>query len=103
MLVYQTSDRQLFFNQAHNHYVQLLAEGGLLLVIPALLAAVALTRDIRGALSRDRSPRCWLRIGACAGLCGVAVQSLWETGLRMPANAVLCAVLAAIAIHRRDC
>lgn len=102
MLVYQTGDRQLFFNQAHNHYLQLLAEGGLLLAIPALLAAIALALRIRSALLRDRSPRYWLRVGAAAGLCGVAVQSIWETGLRMPANAVLCAALAAIAVHRRD-
>jgi hypothetical protein len=29
----------------------------------------------------------------------VILQSFWETGLRMPANALLFAVLAAIAIH----
>jgi hypothetical protein len=29
----------------------------------------------------------------------VAVQSVWDTGLRMPANAVLFALLAAIALH----
>ena len=27
MLVYQQSDRRLFFNQAHNHYLQFAAEG----------------------------------------------------------------------------
>jgi hypothetical protein len=28
------------------------------------------------------------------------VQSIWETGLRVPANTLLFAVLAAIALHR---
>jgi hypothetical protein len=28
-----------------------------------------------------------------------AVQSVWETGLRMPANAALFALLAAIVLH----
>jgi hypothetical protein len=32
-------------------------------------------------------------------MAGVIVQSFWETGLRMPANAMLFGVLAAIAIH----
>ena len=32
----------------------------------------------------------------------VAAQSMWETGLVMPANAALCAVVAAIAVHRPD-
>jgi hypothetical protein len=41
----------------------------------------------------------WLRAGAASGLCGVAVQSLLETGLRTPANAVLAVVLAAIVMH----
>jgi hypothetical protein len=42
----------------------------------------------------------WPRIGSLAGLMAVAVQGLWETGLRMPANGVLFAVVAAIAVHR---
>jgi hypothetical protein len=32
----------------------------------------------------------------------VAVQSLWETPLGLPANAVLLALLAAIAMHDSD-
>jgi len=35
-----------------------------------------------------------------SGLVGAAVQSLWETGLTTPANAVLAAVLGAIVVHR---
>ncbi|HVC19607.1 MAG TPA: O-antigen ligase family protein [Vicinamibacterales bacterium] len=99
MLVYQTSSRSVFFNQAHDHYLQVLAEGGLLLAVPAALALAGLAATARRALARDRTPLYWLRAGAAAGLCGVAVQSIWETGLRMPANAVLCAVLAAIVVH----
>ena len=34
------------------------------------------------------------------GLVAVAVQSLWEPVLRMPANGVLIAVAAAILLHR---
>jgi hypothetical protein len=41
----------------------------------------------------------WLRIGAAAGILGLAVQSVFETGLRMPANALLFALLAAIVVH----
>ena len=38
--------------------------------------------------------------GALSGLFGVAVQSVWETGLTTPANAVLAALAAAIVVHR---
>ena len=34
MLVYQQSPRSIFFNHAHNQYLQLLVEGGLLLLVP---------------------------------------------------------------------
>jgi hypothetical protein len=42
----------------------------------------------------------WIRLGALAAIAGVLVQSIWETGLRMPANAMLLAVLAALAVAR---
>ena len=42
----------------------------------------------------------WVRAGAFCGLCGVAAQSFWETGLTMPANAALAAIAAAIVIHQ---
>src|SRR5262245_52106605 len=37
MLVYQTASRPLMYAQAHNDYLQLLAEGGLLVAIPAVV------------------------------------------------------------------
>ena len=42
----------------------------------------------------------FIRAGALSGLVGVALQSVWETGLTIPANAALAAVLAAILLHR---
>ena len=103
MLVYQHTSglsRLTFVNQAHNQYLQLLAEGGLLLVVPATLAIVAFVRLFVIRIKRDSSPSVWLRIGAAAALIAVGVQSEWETGLRMPANGILFAVAAAIAVHR---
>jgi O-antigen ligase len=100
MLIYQTSDRQTRTNQAHSQYLQLLAEGGALLPIPTVLVCLAFGWVARRRLREDDSPAVWLRIGSLAGLAGVAVQGVWETGLRMPANGVLLAVVAAIAVHR---
>lgn len=99
MLRYQRTSTEALFNQAHNEYLQLAAEGGLLLVVPALVAAWRLTRTVRGRLAEDTHELLWLRIGAAAGLCGVAVHCLFESGLRMPANALLFALLAGIAVH----
>ena len=41
MLVYQRSSPGVRFNQAHNHYLQLASEGGVLLGVPVLLSLVA--------------------------------------------------------------
>lgn len=100
MLIYQRTNRLMFTNQAHNQYLQMMAEGGLLVVVPAALAIVAFVRLFFIRLRRDTSQSIWLRVGGATALIAVAVQSFWETGLRMPANGILFAVAAAIAVHR---
>ena len=100
MLVYQQMDRTVFVNQAHNQYLQLLAEGGMLVAVPALLALFGFVRLFWKRLPADPSPSAWLRIGGITAMIAVAVQSCWETGLRMPANGILFAVAAAVAVHR---
>ena len=100
MAVYQHSDRSAFFNQAHNQYLHLFAEGGLLLAIPAAASVVVFVRLFMVRLARDRSSSASIRIGAATALVAIAVQGLWETALRMPANGILVAVVAAIAVHR---
>ena len=102
MLVYQQMDRAWFINQAHNQYLQWLAEGGLLLAVPALVALVAFVRLFLARLARDTSALVWLRVGGAMALVGAAVQGIWETGLRMPANGLLFAMAAAIAVHRPE-
>lgn len=99
MAVYQRSNPGVLFNQAHNHFLQLAVEGGLLVAVPTLGALGLFAAAARRRLREDRSGVHWLRAGAAAGLCGVFVQSLWETGLTLPANAALAAVLAAILLH----
>jgi O-antigen ligase len=100
MLLHQTTDRRTQTNQAHSQYLQLLAEGGILLTAPVILVMAAYTWLAARRLREDSTPAVWLRIGSLAGLVAVAVQGLWETGLRMPANGILFAVVAAIAVHR---
>jgi O-antigen ligase len=97
MTVYQQSPRIFYFNHAHNEYLQLLAEGGLMLAFPAAIALLAGATAAARALRRDRSSFFWIRAGAVGGLLAVAVQAIWDTGLARPANTTLFAVLAAIA------
>jgi O-antigen ligase len=99
MLAYQQGSRLFFFNHAHNEYLQLLAEGGLLIAVPAALVVLTAGWLMFRALRADRTPIFWVRAGAMCGVVAVAVQSVWDTGLRTPANGVLFAVIVAIAVH----
>jgi len=102
MLVYQRSKGLFYFNHAHDEYLQVAAEGGVLLGLAALIALVAAACLVWQRLGGDRAPTFWMRAGAASGMVAVAVQSVWHTGLRMPANAVLFAVIAAVSVHRRE-
>lgn len=99
MGVYQRSSPGVSYNQAHNHYLQVAAEGGLLIAVPVALALAAFARQAAASLNADRSGMFWVRAGAASGLAGVALQSLWETGLTTPANAILAAIAAAVVVH----
>ena len=92
-------DSEQLFNQAHNKYLQIASEGGLLVGIPALCALILFVFLTVRSLKRDGTARFWMRAGAASGLVAVAVQGVWETGLRMPANGILFAVCAALAVH----
>jgi O-antigen ligase len=99
MRLYQTNDRTYYWNEAHNHYVQVVAEGGVLLAVPALVALAALTAAGARALRRRDDPLHWMRLGASASLVAVAIQSIWETGLTLPASGMLAGLAAAILVH----
>jgi O-antigen ligase len=97
MSVYQPP--HLFaFNHAHSEYLQVAAEGGIAMGCSVLIALLAGVRIAVRRLGGDRTPSFWIRAGAISACAAVAIQSIWETGLRMPANAVLFALCCAIAV-----
>jgi hypothetical protein len=100
MLVYQRTPSLFRINAAENHYLQVAAEGGLLIGIPVIAALVLFVRESLAALADDDSGMYFLRAGALSGLFGLAVQSVWETSLATPANGVLAAIAAAIVVHQ---
>lgn len=100
MLFYQKRNAGFHMAQAHNDYVQLAAEGGLLIVVPAVIAAALLARammqNLRAAQPESRGY--WIRTGAAIGMAAVAVQEAVEFSLQIPVNALLFATLAAVAL-----
>ena len=88
--------------EAHNDYLQLAAEGGLLLGVPVVIAMFFFVREVRRRFREgaDDTQTYWLRAGAVTGLVAIAAQEVVDFSLQVPGNVALCAVLAAIAIHR---
>lgn len=99
-LIYPQTDTTVHAAQAHNDYLQLAVEGGLLVGIPVLIAIGALIRTIARRLRQPQDERTWwIRLGAVAGICGIAVQEITDFSLQIPGVALLFAVVVAIAIH----
>lgn len=100
MLRYQTHDMHKWYSTAHNDYLQLAAEGGVLLVLPSVVLAAVFAREVRRRLRQDDPATFWIRIGAVCGVLAIALQEAVDFSLQMPGNAVIFALVAAIAIHR---
>jgi O-antigen ligase len=101
MLLYQEHNLETHNAEAHNDYLQLAAEGGVLLGIPAAWLLFVLIREIRRRFREptDDTMGYWLRVGATTGLVAIALQETVEFSLQMPGIAALFVVVAAIAIR----
>ena len=101
-LAYQVVHLDMHFAEAHNDYLQLAAEGGVLVTAPALVALVVTARTIwRRFAERDsRGGSFWPRLGAVTGMIAIALQSLVDFSLQMPGTALLFVVFLAMALHQ---
>jgi O-antigen ligase len=101
MHFHQRFDPSKRYPQAHNDYLQLAAEGGLLLSVPALICiSVFVSLVIRRLAQKADEASHWIRMGSVTGLVAIALQATADFSLQMPGNAFLFAVLCAIALHR---
>jgi hypothetical protein len=99
-VLYQSSQFETHHVEAHNDYVQLLSEGGIVLAVAAIVALFFLAREIRRRFreNADDQTTYWIRVGATTGLVAIAFQEIVEFSLQMPGIAALFAVVAAMAI-----
>lgn len=102
MLFYQQGNTQVHMAQAHNDYLQLAAEGGWLLGVPAAIALLVVAREIRRRFADGSRATMsyWLRLSAVTGLVAIGLQETVEFSLQMPGNAAVFATLLAVAIGR---
>ena len=101
-LFYQTRNIAVSYeSSAHNDYLQIAAEGGLLLIIPATICIAVVIREIHQRLQEDESSSAyWVRTGAVTALVAVMLQETVDFSLQIPGNAALFAVVCGLALHR---
>ena len=102
ILEYQNYELDGRWLEAHNDYLQLAVEGGLLVGVPVVIAMFFFVREVRRRFREraDDTQTYWLRAGAVTGLIAIAAQEVVEFSLQVPGNVALCVFLAAIAIHQ---
>ncbi|HEV8486190.1 MAG TPA: O-antigen ligase family protein [Blastocatellia bacterium] len=97
--IYSKSDGSLRVPQAHNDYLQVLADCGIVGGVIALWFIVAIFSAVaRGMRSRDPL-LAGLALGSGAGMIAILVHSLVDFNLQVPSNALLFLLLSAVASH----
>jgi tetratricopeptide (TPR) repeat protein len=96
---YFAQDRGVFYTHAESEYVQVLVEGGLVGAGCVVLALASLVRLGRRACMSAESPQMRASLmGAVFGVVALAVQSLTDFPLHIPALAVTAVVVVAYLI-----
>ncbi len=91
---FHPGDVPLFVNSAHNDYLEWLFDGGALAGLAIVLVAVLIVLRVVRTARMDGWPRDrYLRIGAAIGIGLIALHSMVDYNLRIPANAILFAFL----------
>jgi O-antigen ligase len=94
---YRASSLLSLVDFAHNDYLQLLAELGFAGFIPfAICGILVFIRLLRSAVTEARTRRRLLAAGCAASLCAIAMHSVVDFNLYIPANAMVVAWVAGI-------
>ncbi len=97
---YDSGNGLRYTAEAHNDYLQLLAETGIAGGLIGVGFLVALLRIMRRALSRTVGTRQWsLAVGASVGIVAGLIHSLVDFGLQITANALVFLSLVAVLLR----
>jgi O-antigen ligase len=81
--------------QAHNDYLEVLLDGGIVALALVAWLAVAYGRRLVRAVRSSRSPA---RLGLALGIAALAAHAFVDFNHQIPANALLFVTLAALAV-----
>jgi O-antigen ligase len=92
---------ELRVEHAESDYVELLVEGGVVAALALAAFLWLLGKSVLPSLSGDRVER-GLRLGAMAGLVALALHSLVDFNLHIPASALVACLLLGMALSRKE-
>ncbi|BFT30752.1 O-antigen ligase [Alteromonas sp. D210916BOD_24] len=96
---YQSEDIQIFYDHAHNDYLQFAIETGLIAcLIIFLLPFIAIATAIKAMRQRQNSLMQGLAFGCTMAIVGMAIHMSVDFPLQAPANSVLFIVILALAL-----
>lgn len=94
--IYSQSDGSLLVGQAHNDFLQIIAEVGVLGGILALWFLVLIVQQVWRGMRLSDPLMAGLSLGGGASVVGMAVHSLFDFNLQLPSHALLLLVISAI-------
>ena len=97
--VYGRGDGSLLIQFAHNDYLQVLSDGGILGGAIALWFLLVIARGMAQAAKASNHFLRALGVGSAAGIFALLVHSIFDFNLQIPSNALLFLVLSAIVMR----
>jgi O-antigen ligase len=97
--LYGRGDGSMIIQFAHNDYLQVLSDGG---VVGGAIALWFLVVMARGMAQAARASNAFMRalgVGSAAGIFALLVHSIFDFNLQIPSNALLFLVLSAIVLR----
>lgn len=94
--IYGQANGSMVIQFAHNDYLQILSDGGLVGGVLALWFIAAIYRSFAGGLKSPEPMVSAYALGAGAGIFAILVHSLFDFNLQIPSNALLFLVLCAV-------
>src|SRR5215813_15215141 len=94
--IYSSHDGSLVVGQAHNDYLQIMADAGVFGAFIALWFIFLVARDIVRASRHGSRVMSGTALGAAGGMFALFVHSLFDFNLQIPSNALLFLVLTSV-------
>ncbi len=94
--LYSQHDGSVIVSQAHNDYLQVVADGGVAGGIIAIWFLIALFMNFTRALRSRSGMGFGLALGCCGGIVAMLVHSIFDFNLQLPSNALLFLALTAV-------